>query len=56
MLKQKIFILEYATIPSGLIAKDEISDTPFRRIFASMNANKLKTVINNETGYPYLRF
>lgn len=44
-------ILEYATVPSGLISKEEISDTNFRSIFASLNSNKLKTVINPETGY-----
>ena len=40
--------LKYATVPSGLISKDEISGTDYRRMFASMNKNRLKT--KNENG------
>ena len=47
---------EYATIPLGLISKDEISDSNYRRLFATMNNNKLKTKINKETGYPIYDF
>ena len=46
----------YATIPSGLISKDEISDTDYRRIFSSMNKNRLKTVIDDENGFPIYNF
>lgn len=47
---------DYATVPTGLISKDEISDTDYRRLFASMNKNKLKTIIDKETGYPVYDF
>ena len=53
--KEKTF-LNYATVPSGLISKDEISDTDYRRLFATMNKNRLRTVIDNETGYPKYEF
>lgn len=46
-----IFPKSYATVPSGLISKDEISDTNYRRLFATMNYNKLRTKINPENGY-----
>ena len=46
----------FATVPSGFISKDEISDTNYRRSFASMNKNRLKTIINNENGYPVYDF
>ena len=49
-------MLAYATVPSGLIAKDEISSTDYRRIFASMNSNRLRTVIDKNTGYPVYDF
>lgn len=48
--------LNYAIVPSGLISKDEISDNNFRKIFATLNSNKLKTVINPKTGYPIYDF
>lgn len=48
--------LNYATVPTGFISKDEISDTNFRRTFATMNQNKLKTRIDEETGYPVYDF
>lgn len=48
--------IEYATIPLGLISKDEISDSNYRRLFATMNNNKLKTKINKKTGYPIYDF
>ena len=35
-------------IPSGLISKLEISDTNYRNIFATLNHNRLKTVINSD--------
>ena len=38
--------LKYATVPSGLITKDEISGTDYRRMFASMNKNRLNTKVN----------
>lgn len=41
----------YATVPTGLISKDEISDSNYRSIFATMNHNKLRTTIDKETGY-----
>ena len=43
-------------IPNGLIAKDEISDGNFRKIFSTMNANNLKTRINDSgfTVYDFL--
>jgi hypothetical protein len=46
----------YATVPSGFISKDEISDTNYRRIFASMNKNKLRTIINKENDFPIYDF
>ena len=48
--------LNYATVPTGFISKDEISDTNYRRIFASLNKNRLRTKINPETGYPIYDF
>jgi hypothetical protein len=48
--------LNYATVPSGFISKDEISDTNYRRLFASLNQNKLRTTINPATGYPVYDF
>lgn len=45
-----------ATVPTGIIAKDEISDTIYRSLFATMNLNNLKTVINTKTGYPIYDF
>lgn len=50
------YFLNYATIPTGIISKDEISDTNYRRIFSTLNKNKLKTKINPETGYPVYDF
>ena len=35
-------------IPSGLISKLEISDTNYRTIFATLNQNKLKSVVNHD--------
>ena len=52
---QKTF-LNYATVPTGFISKDEISDSVYRGIFATMNLNKLKTVIDPNTGYPIYDF
>ena len=46
----------YATVPNGLISQDEISGTNFRRLFATMNHNHLKTIIDPETGYPIYDF
>lgn len=37
--------------PNGLISKDEISDTNFRSMFATLNFNNLKTVYDEKTGY-----
>lgn len=48
--------LSYATVPSGLISKDEISETNYRRLFASLNKNRLRTKINPNTGYPVYDF
>lgn len=48
--------LNYATVPTGVISKDEISDTNYRRTFASLNKNRLRTRINPETGYPIYDF
>lgn len=48
--------LKYATVPTGFISKDEISDSEYRSLFATMNLNKLHTVINNKTGYPIYDF
>lgn len=48
--------LSYATVPSGVISKDEISDTNYRRLFASLNKNRLRTKINPNTGYPVYDF
>lgn len=50
------YFLNYATIPTGIISKDEISDTNYRRIFSTLNKNKLKTKVNLETGYPVYDF
>ena len=47
---------EYATVPSGFISKDEISGTDYRRLFASMNKNRLRTTIDEKTGYPVYDF
>ena len=46
----------YGIVPSGLISKDEISDSNFRSIFSTLNSNKLKTIINPQTGYPIYDF
>lgn len=43
-------------VPSGLISKDEISDTNFRNIFATLNHNRLKTEINKENGLRKYKF
>lgn len=48
--------LNYATVPTGFISKDEISDTNYRRLFSSLNKNKLRTRINPATGYPIYDF
>lgn len=53
---KKIKIKEYAIVPNGFISKDEISDTSFRQIFATLNSNKLKTIIDINTGYPVYEF
>ena len=53
---QSSAFLDYATVPSGLISKDEISGTNYRRLFASMNKNRLKTKIDEKTGYPIYDF
>ena len=53
---ENIPFYEYATVPSGFITKDEISDTNYRRLFASLNKNKLRTTINPATGYPVYDF
>lgn len=45
-----------AITPTGLISKDEISDTNFRSMFASMNLNNLETEINPETSYLKYKF
>ena len=46
----------YNTVPTGIISKDEINGTDYRRCFASMNKNKLKTIIDDKTGYPIYDF
>ena len=46
----------YSTVPTGIISKDEINGTDYRRCFASMNKNKLKTIIDDKTGYPIYDF
>lgn len=38
-------------IPNGFISKDEIIESSFRRAFATLNHNKLKTVVDPVTGY-----
>ena len=44
--------LQYANIiPSGLINRYDITDGNFRKMFASMNHNRLKTKINKDTAY-----
>lgn len=48
--------LPVATVPTGFISKDEISDTNFRRVFATMNQNRLRTRMDEETGYPVYDF
>ena len=45
------FQKDYTIVPSGFISKDEISDTNYRRLFATMNKNRLRTVYNPESGY-----
>lgn len=35
--------------PNGLISKREITDSPYRNIFATLNFNELKTIANKET-------
>lgn len=43
---------EYLNLtPTGLISKDEISDTNFRSMFATLNFNGLKTKYDEKTGY-----
>ena len=46
----------YSTVPTGIISKDDINGTDYRRCFASMNKNKLKTIIDDKTGYPIYDF
>ena len=43
-------------IPSGLISKLELSDTNYRTIFATLNHNRLKTVVNDKgiTKYDFI--
>ena len=43
-------------IPNGLIARDEVSDGNFRKIFSTMNSNNLKTRVNDSgfTVYDFL--
>lgn len=44
--------LQYSSvIPSGLINRYDITDGNFRKMFASMNHNRLKTKINADTAY-----
>lgn len=43
-------------IPNGLISKYEVSDSNFRKMFATMNHNGLKTKLNTETSYPEYDF
>lgn len=44
--------LQYSSvIPSGLINRYDITDGNFRKMFASMNHNRLKTKINKDTAY-----
>ena len=43
--------IDIATIPSGLISKDEINDSNFRQIFATLNSNSLKTKNDPTTQY-----
>ena len=38
-------------IPTGLVNKYDITDSGFRKMFATMNANGLRTKVNMETGY-----
>jgi len=38
-------------LPNGFISKDEISDSNFRNIFATLNFNGLRTKRNSETNY-----
>ena len=47
---------DYATVPTGFISKDDISDSNYRSAFASMNQNQLKTKIDPETLYPIYDF
>ena len=48
---------EYLAItPNGLISKDEISDTDFRSMFATMNINNLETEYDTSTGYNKYKF
>lgn len=42
---------EYVLVPNGFISKDNIYDHSYRAAFATMNSNKLKTTIDEETGY-----
>ena len=44
---------DYYITPIGIISKDEISDNNFRRIFATLNSNKLKTKKNKNGYYVY---
>lgn len=38
-------------IPTGLIAKEEISDSNYRNIFSTLNHNRLKTIVETENGF-----
>lgn len=48
-------LLSY-TIPTGIISKDEISESDYRGIFATLNYNGLKTVRNKNTNYREYEF
>ena len=47
----KLIIKSVATVPTGFINSSDINDGEFRRIFASLNNNRLRTVKDKKTNY-----
>lgn len=56
LLKNKENVEFAYTQPTGFISKDELSDSQFRTMFATMNINGLKTVVDNDTNYRKYEF
>ena len=49
-------LIKNAIAPTGLISKNELNESNFRRMFATMNHNGLKTKVNTENGFSEYEF